>query len=340
MKRGRKWLFHRTLMISIIFIVPAVIDCQKQKRQIFREQVLPALGGKIPEEAFRTDRLALNRLNKEGITVVDGVILEARHGDKHPTHERIQPEVIKVYATVDNRYVPPEGRYHYEHPKTVDTTYVIRKPIVDGVHTPNYRHESIYKPPVKAPGYLNFRGQNSVSVPKIYKPVIKPLIIPASDILFSGFYHPSWNHPHAFGWSGGKFREQFHTGNPPIFDTQIIGNYGGFLNDFHERKLRHTENPIHANAITTSGKTIKTSVKSISEKLQSTFEDSKSGANTPETGFSCHERTGTFADTEVKCQVFHECFEGRKVSFICPFGTAYSERLRRCEWDQQVKCSA
>lgn len=68
----------------------------KQKRQIFREQVLPALGGKIPEDAFRRDRLALNRLNKEGITIVDGVTLEARHADKHPTHERVQPEVIKV----------------------------------------------------------------------------------------------------------------------------------------------------------------------------------------------------------------------------------------------------
>lgn len=58
--------------------------------------MLPALGGKIPEEAFQTDRLALNRLNKEGITVVDGVLLEARNVDKHPTHVRSMPELIQV----------------------------------------------------------------------------------------------------------------------------------------------------------------------------------------------------------------------------------------------------
>ena len=70
----------------------------KHKRQIYREQVLPALGGKIPEEAFRTDRLALNRLNKDGITVIDGVLLEAREHDKNPDRFRSKPEVVKVRA--------------------------------------------------------------------------------------------------------------------------------------------------------------------------------------------------------------------------------------------------
>lgn len=59
--------------------------------------MLPELGGKIPEEAFRTDRLALNRLNKEGITVPDGVILDARHVHKHNQHVQTMPEIIKVF---------------------------------------------------------------------------------------------------------------------------------------------------------------------------------------------------------------------------------------------------
>lgn len=50
-----------------------------QKRQLYREQVLPHAGGKIPETAFQTDRLALNRLQKEGIAIPDGVILEQRN---------------------------------------------------------------------------------------------------------------------------------------------------------------------------------------------------------------------------------------------------------------------
>lgn len=58
--------------------------------------MLPALGGKIPEEAFRTDRLALNRLNKEGITVPDGVILDARHVHKDTQHVQTMPEAIQV----------------------------------------------------------------------------------------------------------------------------------------------------------------------------------------------------------------------------------------------------
>ncbi|KAF4522423.1 hypothetical protein B566_EDAN012323 [Ephemera danica] len=48
------------------------------KRQIFREQVLPHSGGKIPESAFRTDRLALNKLQKLGVAVPDGVSLDTR----------------------------------------------------------------------------------------------------------------------------------------------------------------------------------------------------------------------------------------------------------------------
>lgn len=50
-----------------------------QKRQIYREQVQPHTGGKIPDAAFETDRLLLNRLQKEGIAVPDGVILEQRN---------------------------------------------------------------------------------------------------------------------------------------------------------------------------------------------------------------------------------------------------------------------
>lgn len=57
---------------------------------------MPALGGKIPEEAFRTDRLALNRLNKEGITIPDGVVLDARHVHKHPRTSQHMPKIIKV----------------------------------------------------------------------------------------------------------------------------------------------------------------------------------------------------------------------------------------------------
>jgi hypothetical protein len=122
------------------------------KRQIFREQVLPHRGGKIPEDAFRADRLALNRLNKDGISVPDGVLLDARRHDKHPAlrhNSDLEMSVIKVVLTPDGRYAPPEGRYQYQNPVTVDSTYIIRPPIG------SYRHELRQRPaPVRQPIHI------------------------------------------------------------------------------------------------------------------------------------------------------------------------------------------
>lgn len=211
----------------------------QQKRQIFREQVLPALGGKIPEEAFRTDRLALNRLNKEGITVPDGVVLDARHIHKHPHPDQRMPEIIKaclrichvtggitfvfiyqilrkyhyssnyfiivsfnfayfiandsltpikVYLTSDGRYVSPEGRPHYNYPKTVDTTYIIRRPFTHTNHrTPN-NFESVklrgYQKPQVYSNYKQFVPIIPPAKPGVYTPIVAPLVFPADRGLF------------------------------------------------------------------------------------------------------------------------------------------------------------
>ncbi|XP_049955370.1 uncharacterized protein LOC126471294 [Schistocerca serialis cubense] len=104
---------------------------EKTKRQIFREQVLPHTGGKIPSGAFRADRLVLNRLNKEGIAVPDGILLDARKRHKDPSQRGgsdLEAAVVKVTLTDDGRYTAPEGRLHATHPETVDSTYIIRPP--------------------------------------------------------------------------------------------------------------------------------------------------------------------------------------------------------------------
>lgn len=62
-----------------------------QKRQIYREQVQLHTGGKIPDSAFETDRLLLNRLQKEGIAVPDGIVLEQRN----PKVEKIENKTNK-----------------------------------------------------------------------------------------------------------------------------------------------------------------------------------------------------------------------------------------------------
>ncbi|XP_017888646.2 uncharacterized protein LOC108630093, partial [Ceratina calcarata] len=118
----------RLILIAVFLLISAVAE--KRKRQIFREQVLPALGGKIPEEAFRMDRLALNRLNKDGITVPDGITYHARNMHSHNQRVQTMPEIIKVSVTPDGRYITPENKFHhhYNRANTIDTTYVIRAP--------------------------------------------------------------------------------------------------------------------------------------------------------------------------------------------------------------------
>jgi len=74
---------------------------------LFREQVLPYFGGKIPDSAFKADRLALNMLNKEGISVPDGILFEARPKESFHHGPRIDPElsdsIIKMVHTPDGR---------------------------------------------------------------------------------------------------------------------------------------------------------------------------------------------------------------------------------------------
>ncbi|XP_050427115.1 uncharacterized protein LOC126837308 isoform X2 [Adelges cooleyi] len=109
----------------------------KQKRQLFREHVLPFLGGKIPDSAFRADRLALNMLNKEGISVPDGILFDISPRESHHQSSRVDPElsnsIVKMLHTPDGRYVPSEGKHDFEN--EVETTYRIVIPS----NYPNYQ---------------------------------------------------------------------------------------------------------------------------------------------------------------------------------------------------------
>lgn len=79
----------------------------QQKRQLFRENLLPFFGGKIPDSAFRADRLALNMLNKEGISIPDGILFDARPKESFHQSPRDDPElsnsIIKMIHTPDGR---------------------------------------------------------------------------------------------------------------------------------------------------------------------------------------------------------------------------------------------
>lgn len=53
----------------------------KEIRELFRENLLPNLGGKIPDTAFLPDRVALNRLNQNGLFTPDGIYLQQREAN-------------------------------------------------------------------------------------------------------------------------------------------------------------------------------------------------------------------------------------------------------------------
>ncbi|CAG9567768.1 unnamed protein product [Danaus chrysippus] len=63
--------------------------------------------------------------------------------------------------------------------------------------------------------------------------------------------------------------------------------------------------------------------------------------NIPKTGFNCKNvPTGYYADLETDCQVFHICDTSRKISFLCPNGTIFSQSHLICDWWFKVDCAS
>ncbi|KAL4717258.1 hypothetical protein ACJJTC_017145 [Scirpophaga incertulas] len=63
--------------------------------------------------------------------------------------------------------------------------------------------------------------------------------------------------------------------------------------------------------------------------------------NIPNTGFNCKNvPTGYYADLETDCQVFHICDTSRKISFLCPNGTIFSQSHLICDWWFKVDCAS
>ncbi|XP_023033284.1 uncharacterized protein LOC6645549 [Drosophila willistoni] len=148
----------------------ANMERNHKKRQIYREQVLPHAGGKIPETAFETDRLFLNRLQKEGIAVPDGIVPEQRNPQVYQYYNKPMRTVFHIALSSDGRFTPREGRYHYRQVPTVETTYLYPQAVgrqhilVPPKHAlPVYRQLQLHNPllnqvkfqPKKMPNFLD-----------------------------------------------------------------------------------------------------------------------------------------------------------------------------------------
>ncbi|CAD7082189.1 unnamed protein product [Hermetia illucens] len=147
--------------------VAGVDDRSVKKRQIYREQVVPHAGGKIPDSAFDTDRLLLNRLQKDGFAVPDGVILEQRNPQVHPYTAKASRPVYHVALTSDGRYTPVEGRYLHPFTPSLETTYLYPQVHDEPIRVPS----DLPKFPVYRK--LTFPNELAIDNTKFYSPPSK-----------------------------------------------------------------------------------------------------------------------------------------------------------------------
>ncbi|XP_053632617.1 uncharacterized protein [Cherax quadricarinatus] len=113
-------------------------ESELKKRQIFREAVLPALGGVIPQSAFTKQRLHHNAHDQLGIEAPDGIIFitrtpQHRHDDVDPEDER---EILRLIKPVDKEsidyiHTDPHG---LSPKRPIPTTYLIRRPVLGPVY--------------------------------------------------------------------------------------------------------------------------------------------------------------------------------------------------------------
>uniref|UniRef100_A0A1A9UG19 Zasp-like motif domain-containing protein n=1 Tax=Glossina austeni TaxID=7395 RepID=A0A1A9UG19_GLOAU len=151
----------------------ANMDRIPKKRQIYREQVLPHAGGRVPDTAFETERLFLNQLQKDGISVPDGVVPEQRNPQVYPFLSRPSRKVFRVALSSDGRFTPEEGRYRYHELPSIETTYLF--PQIHGqkmdltpqtVVLPNVIPLRMNKIFTKSKSYQNFNIIHTPTIPK------------------------------------------------------------------------------------------------------------------------------------------------------------------------------
>lgn len=143
--------FLAILILATSVFVSAADVGRVKKRQIYREQVSPAVGGKVPESAFHADRLALNNLQKQGIAVPDGILLEQRQHQVYPYSERTKRPTFRILLKPSQRYTPDEGKYHSNEIASVESTYPVEHFSTNHVHAPPPR--LLFKP-ARAPLHL------------------------------------------------------------------------------------------------------------------------------------------------------------------------------------------
>ncbi|XP_037810130.1 uncharacterized protein LOC119602603 [Lucilia sericata] len=342
-------------------------DRNPKKRQIYREQVLPHAGGRIPDTAFETDRLFLNQLQKDGIAVPDGIVPEQRNPQVYPFFNRPSRKVFRIALSSDGRFTPEEGRFHNQELPSVETTYLY--PQIHGhrgtlepqtielpVYSPFRVHNPLlnqvkFQPKDKAqfrnvnPG---FSGSKSIGNPKSYQNV-QLLNTPLSSTFtsktssYGKHYLPNYSttsSSHLFN----EFDELFNQFE--IYDGEIKKT-NAFTND-------HVTGAAASAATYTYGHLFHPPTEEHHHKQEKQDLNKIPGVpgvdypvyhEVPHTSFSCAHvpaTPGMYANVETGCQAYHVCHDGREghqgASFLCTNGTIFNQKEFACDWWYNVKC--
>ncbi|XP_051167720.1 uncharacterized protein LOC127285642 [Leptopilina boulardi] len=327
--RMKKSEWAYSIYFTIMYLLVQTL-ADKEKRQIFREQVLPALGGKIPEEAFKTERLALNRLNKEGITIEDRHPRVKHHHQKHSSSK----DILKVYVTQDNNY------------KQVDTTYIIRKPIEHGNNQQTNSHLN-YKFNVfnNKPQIYSSHQEHNLQLlmkSKIHEPIIiQPSVHPATN---NNYYQKSYYPSLTFLYDWDTFYKLLNDyyRNVAIINSQQK-RQAEYYNDYTD--YQEFQQPIIEEERPTILLKKKQEKQDFSKIPGEPWVDYPIFHVVPQTKFSCSHvpaLPGMYANVETGCQAYHVCHDGREgdqgATFLCANGTIFNQQEFNCDWWYNVNC--
>ncbi|XP_055936954.1 uncharacterized protein LOC129966540 [Argiope bruennichi] len=152
-------------------------------------------------------------------------------------------------------------------------------------------------------------------------------------------------------------KTQDHFGIPGQDYTKPVGEYPGSVTGTTGTKPYNNQQPestvpkealdnIHSNAQAWFDSLAESAGKFSAEDVASfrgipgvNFPDYEDIPSTPFTCFDKQYLPGFYADMDTGCQVFHMCFENRKVSFLCPVGTVFNQALLTCDYWHHSDCS-
>ncbi|KAK4295983.1 hypothetical protein Pmani_031493 [Petrolisthes manimaculis] len=106
------------LLVMLVMVVTGEQSSRIEKRQIFREAVLPSRGGVIPEGAFTRQRLQHNINDQLGVQAPDGHIFISRDFDNRfgvldPEDDR---EILRLRPYDLNTITHVNGLVHHSKP--------------------------------------------------------------------------------------------------------------------------------------------------------------------------------------------------------------------------------